>query len=86
MPKSGHVTGSTTQYARESAAEDTEGIVLENRNDLLLLQILASTEGFQDTKGRNAGSPIDGDVVARWDKKNRSGVSSFNYHLFAIAA
>jgi hypothetical protein len=85
MPKSGHVSGSTvSRYGSGDApagAEETEGIVLENRNDLLLLQILGRTDGFCDTTGH----PIDGDIVANWDKTSRSGVSSCNYyHLFVI--
>jgi hypothetical protein len=85
MPKSGHVTGLTLNGKESSAAEDTEGIVLENRNDLQLLQILATTDGFRGMAGRNDGHPIDGDIVASWDKTSRAGVSSCNcHHLFVI--
>jgi hypothetical protein len=82
MPKSGHVSGLPTgsQYGSDdAAAEETEGIVLENRYDLQLLQVLARTDGF-----REYGDPIDGDIVASWDKTSRSGVSSCNYHIFVI--
>jgi hypothetical protein len=85
MQKRGYVHGLTPKSNREYAAEDTEGIVLQNRNDLQLLQILARTDGFREVAGLNAGHPIDGDIVASWDKTSRSGVSSCNYyHLFVI--
>jgi hypothetical protein len=87
MPKTGSVHGFPTGFGHHGsacAAEDTEGIVLESRNDLHVLQMLAINGGFGRIAGWNAGDPIDGDIVASWDKTTHSGVSSCNSHLFAI--
>ena len=57
------------------SADETEAIMLENRNDCALLQELRNFASIGFEEPRDA--PLVGDIVANWDTEARSGVSFF---------
>ncbi len=67
---------------QEFNADETEGIIVENTNDLTLLRELhalgtIACEKRKPNEHNLITTYVGGDIVAKWDRQARSGVSSF---------
>jgi hypothetical protein len=67
---------------QEFNADETEGIIVESTNDLTLLRELhalgtIACEKRKPNEHNLITTYVGGDIVAKWDRQARSGVSSF---------
>ena len=74
---------------KDSKERNLEAIILENQNDLTLLRVLKNVDTFGEKPYVNMRGievpntrDIAGDVTAKWDRENRSGVRHLSSRIY----